>query len=99
MVKEAALFNLATLRSQTVFRLPSGHMMGWEGAVSYTHLIRWTGGLTSGSFISLQTIPWMDAKSWIITEPGSSWNFALETASSMQESVSYTHLDVYKRQS
>ena len=26
IVKEAALFNLATLRSQTVFRLPSGHM-------------------------------------------------------------------------
>lgn len=30
-VKEAALFNLSVLRSQTVFRLPSGHMMGWEG--------------------------------------------------------------------
>ena len=29
--KEAALFNLNVLRSQTVFRLPSGHMMGWEG--------------------------------------------------------------------
>ena len=32
-VKEAALFNLSTLRSQTVFRLPSGHMMGWEGVM------------------------------------------------------------------
>jgi uncharacterized protein (DUF608 family) len=32
-VKEAALFNLATLRSQTVFRIPSGHMMGWEGVM------------------------------------------------------------------
>ncbi len=31
VVKEAALFNLATLRSQTVFRLSSGHLMGWEG--------------------------------------------------------------------
>jgi uncharacterized protein (DUF608 family) len=31
VVKEAALFNLATLRSQTVFRLPDGHLMGWEG--------------------------------------------------------------------
>lgn len=31
VIKEAALFNLATLRSQTVFRLPSGHLMGWEG--------------------------------------------------------------------
>ncbi len=31
VVKEAALFNLTTLRSQTVFRLPSGHLMGWEG--------------------------------------------------------------------
>ncbi len=33
VIKEAALFNLATLRSQTVFRLPSGHMMGWEGVM------------------------------------------------------------------
>ena len=32
-VKEAALFNLSVLRSQTVFRLPSGHMMGWEGVM------------------------------------------------------------------
>ncbi len=32
-VKEAALFNLSTLRSQTVFRLPSGHLMGWEGVM------------------------------------------------------------------
>lgn len=31
VIKEAALFNLSTLRSQTVFRLPSGHLMGWEG--------------------------------------------------------------------
>ncbi len=30
-IKEAALFNLSTLRSQTVFRIKSGHMMGWEG--------------------------------------------------------------------
>ncbi len=32
-VKEAALFNLSTLRSQTVFRIKSGHMMGWEGVM------------------------------------------------------------------
>ncbi|MCR5548800.1 MAG: hypothetical protein K6F25_08605 [Bacteroidales bacterium] len=31
VVKEAALFNLSVLRSQTVFRLPDGHLMGWEG--------------------------------------------------------------------
>lgn len=31
VIKEAALFNLTTLRSQTVFRIPSGHLMGWEG--------------------------------------------------------------------
>lgn len=31
VVKEAALYNLAVLRSQTVFRLPDGHLMGWEG--------------------------------------------------------------------
>ncbi len=33
VVKEAALFNISTLRSQTVFRIPSGHMMGWEGCM------------------------------------------------------------------
>jgi non-lysosomal glucosylceramidase len=33
IVKEAALFNLATLRSQTVFWLPDGHLMGWEGVM------------------------------------------------------------------
>lgn len=31
VVREAALFNLSTLRSQTVFRTPDGHMFGWEG--------------------------------------------------------------------
>lgn len=33
VVKEAALFNLSTLRSQTVFRIADGHMMGWEGCM------------------------------------------------------------------
>jgi hypothetical protein len=28
----------------------------------------------------------MDTKSWIITEPGSNWNFVLEMGSSMLES-------------
>lgn len=32
-VKEACLFNLSTLRSQTVFRIKSGHLMGWEGCM------------------------------------------------------------------
>jgi len=32
-VKEAALFNLSTLRSQTVFRIKDGHLMGWEGVM------------------------------------------------------------------
>lgn len=31
VVKEAALFNLAVLKSQTVFRIEDGHFMGWEG--------------------------------------------------------------------
>jgi uncharacterized protein (DUF608 family) len=31
VVREAALFNLSTLRSQTVFRTPDGKMFGWEG--------------------------------------------------------------------
>ena len=35
-LKEAALFNLAVLRSQTVFRLPDGHLMGWEGVFDRT---------------------------------------------------------------
>ena len=30
-VKEAALFNLSTLRSQTCFRTEEGHFYGWEG--------------------------------------------------------------------
>ncbi|WP_211290328.1 GH116 family glycosyl-hydrolase [Polaribacter gangjinensis] len=30
-IKEAALFNLSTLRSQTVFRIEDGKMFGWEG--------------------------------------------------------------------
>ena len=30
-VKEAALFNVSTLRSQTVFRTPDGYVFGWEG--------------------------------------------------------------------
>ena len=32
-MKEAALFNLNVLRSQTVFRIKSGHMLGWEGVM------------------------------------------------------------------
>jgi non-lysosomal glucosylceramidase len=32
-VKEAALFNLSTLRSQTVFRTEDGRMFGWEGVM------------------------------------------------------------------
>ncbi len=30
-VKEAALFNLSSLRSQTCFRTPDGNLYGWEG--------------------------------------------------------------------
>jgi uncharacterized protein (DUF608 family) len=33
LVKEAALFNLSTLRSQTVFRIEDGKMFGWEGVM------------------------------------------------------------------
>jgi non-lysosomal glucosylceramidase len=32
-LKEAALFNLSTLRSQTVFRTEDGRMFGWEGVM------------------------------------------------------------------
>ncbi|HEY4290656.1 MAG TPA: GH116 family glycosyl-hydrolase [Puia sp.] len=32
-VKEAALFNISTLRSQTVFRTEDGIMFGWEGVM------------------------------------------------------------------
>lgn len=34
VIREAALFNLPTLRSQTVFRLPSGELMAWEGVMA-----------------------------------------------------------------
>ena len=33
VVKEAALFNLSTLRSQTYFRTADGHPFGWEGCL------------------------------------------------------------------
>lgn len=42
-----------------------------KGMFPWPSGIRWMGGQTSGSFISLQMIPWLDAKFWIITEPGS----------------------------
>lgn len=32
-IKESALFNLSTLRSQTVFRTADGKMFGWEGVM------------------------------------------------------------------
>jgi non-lysosomal glucosylceramidase len=32
-VKEAALFNVSTLRTQTVFRIENGLMFGWEGVM------------------------------------------------------------------
>ena len=35
-IKEAALFNIAVLRSQTVFRMADGHLMGWEGVFAHT---------------------------------------------------------------
>ena len=33
VVKEASLFNLSALRSQTAFRIKDGHLMGWEGVM------------------------------------------------------------------
>jgi len=35
VVKEAALFNLSTLRSQTFFRTADGDPMGWEGCLDH----------------------------------------------------------------
>jgi uncharacterized protein (DUF608 family) len=35
VIKEAALSNLAVLKSQTVFRLPTGHLLGWEGVFNH----------------------------------------------------------------
>ncbi len=35
-IREAALFNLNVLRSQTTFRISSGHFMGWEGTFDST---------------------------------------------------------------
>ena len=35
VLKEAALFNLVALRSQTCFRTPDGHFFGWEGTHDY----------------------------------------------------------------
>ncbi len=33
-IKEAALFNVSTLRTQTCFRTPDGRFFGWEGSAS-----------------------------------------------------------------
>lgn len=41
-LKEAALFNLSILRSQTMFRTPDGRLFGWEGSAS-------TGGTQVGN--------------------------------------------------
>jgi uncharacterized protein (DUF608 family) len=30
-IQEAALYNISTLRTQTAFRIESGHLLGWEG--------------------------------------------------------------------
>jgi len=35
VVKEAALFNLSTLRTQTCFRTPDGRFFGWEGCSNH----------------------------------------------------------------
>jgi len=35
VIKEAALFTLANLRTQTVFRSEEGHLFGWEGTFSH----------------------------------------------------------------
>ena len=35
ILKEAALSNLGVLKSQTVFRVPTGHLMGWEGVFEH----------------------------------------------------------------
>jgi uncharacterized protein (DUF608 family) len=35
VVKEAALFNSSTLRSQTCFQIPEGYLLGWEGIHDY----------------------------------------------------------------
>ena len=35
-IKEAALSNLSVLKSQTVFRIPSGHLLGWEGVSDHS---------------------------------------------------------------
>ena len=35
VLKEAALSNLSVLKSQTVFRIPTGHLMGWEGVFNH----------------------------------------------------------------
>jgi uncharacterized protein (DUF608 family) len=35
VVKEAALFNLSTLRTQTCFRTPDGRLWGWEGCFDH----------------------------------------------------------------
>jgi uncharacterized protein (DUF608 family) len=55
-IKEAALNNLSTLRTQTVFRTPDGHFFGWEGIADEI-------GICSGTCTHVynyeQTIPYV----------------------------------------
>ena len=40
-VKEAALFNLSSLRTQTCFRTPDGYLFGWEGCRGSNRFLFW----------------------------------------------------------
>ena len=41
VVQEAALFNLSTLRTQTLFRTPDGRYYGWEGCHDHPRFLPW----------------------------------------------------------
>lgn len=81
VVKEAALFNLSALRSQTVFRLPDGQLMGWEGVMdrkgscegSCTHV--WNYETATASLFGDLALTMRDVELNYATRPNGLMNF------------------------
>jgi non-lysosomal glucosylceramidase len=82
-VKEAALFNLSTLRSQTYFRTADGHPFGWEGCLddagsclgSCTHVWNYdlaTGYLFGGLARQMRELEYLHA-----TDPAGAMSFRI----------------------
>ena len=99
-VKEAALFNLSTLRTQTCFRTPDGRFYGWEGGFddkgccpgSCTHV--WNYEQTTAFLFGDLARTMRDVEFSYATDANGRmpYRVILPVSERSQESVSYTHL-------